>query len=330
MIADPACSLAELAGLLFAGFHEKHVEINFHTMGNTVKKLFWFATACCVLFTSTAQAQYASNRSVISRLDSLERNIQLLQKQTANGIVAEGIDPSDAAGANILSQIAQVQEELSKLRGEIEQVQFQNRQLKEQLERNVKDIDFRLQQLERRPVADNAPPVDAQEPAHPDAHANDGEEEPREDGRPKPLKPQPAHSDDDSTPSFATSREHYNYAFRLLNQAKYAEAGKSFEGFVAKYPKDPLTGNAFYWLGETNYVRKDYVKAADSFRQGFEVQPSGPKAADNLLKLGMSLNSLKRTKESCVVLKQLVAKFGATSESIKQKAEQEIEQNGCQ
>ena len=99
---------------------------------------------------------------------------------------------------------------------------------------------------------------------------------------------------------------------------------------VKQYPKDPLAGNAFYWLGETFYVRRDYVKAADSFRQGFEALPSGPKAPDNLLKLSMSLNALKRDKEACVVLKQLVSKFGKTSAATKDKAQAEISRIGCQ
>ena len=76
-----------------------------------------------------------------------------------------------------------------------------------------------------------------------------------------------------------------------------------------KHPKDPLVGNAYYWQGETYYIRRDYVNAADSFRQGFEALPTGPKAPDNLLKLAMSLNALNRDKEACVVLGQVISKY---------------------
>ncbi len=265
----------------------------------------------------TLHAQPVNNRTVTSRIDSLERNVQLLQRQIARGELPEGVEPSEAAAANLQSQLDEIREDMQKLRGELEQSQFLSRQVKEQMDRMNKDLEFRLNQLEQKSTGTVMPT-----PAHTDEPLTD--------------EPQPADDDtqagvtDAAQSEFESPRAHYNYAFRLLNQAKYDDAGKSFADFVKAFPKDPLTGNAYYWLGETHYVRRDYVKAADSFRQGFEAMPSGPKAADNLLKLAMSLDAMKREKESCVVLKQLVAKFGASSETIKQKAEQEISRIGCQ
>ena len=60
-----------------------------------------------------------------------------------------------------------------------------------------------------------------------------------------------------------------------------------------RYPNDPLAGNAQYWLGETYYVRKDYKNAAAAFAEGYQKYPKGPKAADDLLKLGMSLGNAR-------------------------------------
>ncbi|MBM3618252.1 MAG: tol-pal system protein YbgF, partial [Alphaproteobacteria bacterium] len=132
-----------------------------------------------------------------------------------------------------------------------------------------------------------------------------------------------------SKSKFATPREQYDHAFRLLNQTQYDAAGKAFEDFIAAYPGDPLIGNAYYWAGETFYVRQNFTQAADYFRQGYEALPAGPKAGDNLLKLGMALNNLQKSTEACVVLKQVIAKFGSTSGSIKNKAEQERARAGC-
>jgi tol-pal system protein YbgF len=128
---------------------------------------------------------------------------------------------------------------------------------------------------------------------------------------------------------FDNPRDHYNHGFRLLNQTRYEDAARTFEAFTEKYPKDPLIGNAYYWLGETYYIRRDYVKAADSFRQGFEVLPSGPKAADNLLKLSMALSAMKKQKEACVVLDQLLVKFKDSSTSVAKKADAERTRIGC-
>ncbi len=135
------------------------------------------------------------------------------------------------------------------------------------------------------------------------------------------LSKEPAVGDD--------PREQYNQAFRLLNQTRYDEAGAAFESFTKKHPDDPLIGNAYYWLGETRYIQRDYVKAADSFRQGFEVLPSGPKAPDNLLKLAMTLRALNRNDDACTVLGQIKVKFKNSSTSLLDKAEQERTRIGC-
>ena len=81
----------------------------------------------------------------------------------------------------------------------------------------------------------------------------------------------------------------YNAAFGLLKQADYPAAEEALKTFIAQHPKDPLAGSAQYWLGETYYARGRYAEAASAFAEGYKNYPKGTKAADDLLKLGMSL-----------------------------------------
>lgn len=226
---------------------------------------------------------------------------------------------SESGVARMQVRINQLEEQMRRLQGAVEQVTFENRQLKTQLEKSKGDMDFRLTELEKGGAAAPAP---AAAPLAAPAAANDEEE-----GEPQAAAPASASAA--PLPSFTTAHEHYSYAFRLMNQAKYAEAGSAFEAFTKRYPKDALIGNAFYWLGETYYVRKDNVNAADYFRQGYEAMPTGPKAADNLLKLAMALGGLNKDKEACVVLQQVSTKYGKASGSIKARAEQELSRMGC-
>jgi tol-pal system protein YbgF len=99
----------------------------------------------------------------------------------------------------------------------------------------------------------------------------------------------------------------------LLSDKKYPEAATALDAFVKKYPSDPLTSNAYYWLGESYYARADYTRAAESFRKGFEQNPTAQKAADNLYKLALSLNQVKRTSEACIVLSQVIGKYADKS-----------------
>jgi len=229
---------------------------------------------------------------------------------------------SDQGAARLDVRISQLEEQMRRMEGTIEQLSFQNKQLKSQLDKANGDIQYRLQALEKQQSAAPAPAASA-----PPAASSDQMQpvQPATDSDSFNDSPAPAAASE----QFANSRDHYNYAFRLMNQAQYAEAGNSFAAFVHKYPHDPLIGNAFYWLGETYYVRRDYLKAADNFRQGYEAMSSGPKAADNLLKLAMSLDAMKKDKEACVVLKQVVAKYPSSASSVRPRAEQEMNRIGC-
>ena len=48
----------------------------------------------------------------------------------------------------------------------------------------------------------------------------------------------------------------------MLVRENFIDAEKSFKAFIGEHPNDPLTSNAYYWLGETFYVRKNYMKGS--------------------------------------------------------------------
>lgn len=99
--------------------------------------------------------------------------------------------------------------------------------------------------------------------------------------------------------SYSAASQQYNYAFGLLRQGDYQGAEQGFLQFLKSYPNDLLAGNAQYWLGETYYVRQDYVNAAAAFDNGRKKYPHSNKGADNLIKLGMTLGNLGRNAEAC-------------------------------
>jgi len=245
--------------------------------------------------------------------------------------VAGDMPPQDGpvTAAQLELRLSNMEDELRSLRGKNEELNFQIKKLTDNMDKMQRDVEMRLGDMEgRKPLAGN-------ESAKPEMKL--GETSPStvpalEDSFPK--TPQGTSGGDGvlklpDPGAEATPRDLYNHAFRLLNQTKYSEAAAAFDSFTKKYPKDPLIGNAYYWQGETYYIRRDYVTAADNFRAGFEALPSGPKAADNLLKLSMSLSALSRDKEACVVLSQVVTKFKKDSVSVTEKAQAEQKRLGC-
>jgi tol-pal system protein YbgF len=303
--------------------------------------------------------QTNENAPVYERMDRLEHDIMLLQRQmvrgqtmgSSSGVITAGapvsVDSNVPADAQLEVRLSAIEEELRNIRGKIEENEFQVKKLSENFDKLQRDNEFRFNELGAKTAVSDAPPepVKAEPTRMRKAEPRDTAPTATASDTPAPVggpitaggpttagdgtlkAPDPNQSEDDK--NFSTPRDHYNYAFRLLNQTKYDEAARTFDSFTKKYPKDPLVGNAFYWEGETYYIRRDYVMAADNFRQGFETLPNGPKAADNLLKLAMSLDALNRSKEACVVLGQITTRFKKSSLSVVDKAAQEQKRMAC-
>ena len=117
-----------------------------------------------------------------------------------------------------------------------------------------------------------------------------------------------------------TPREQYEYATNLIQRGAYDQAEIALKSFVQQHPKDELTGNAQYWLGETYYVRNDFKNAAVAFAEGYQKYPNSQKAPDNLLKLAMALGQQGQQENACVALRQLEKRYPDASANIKDRA----------
>jgi len=312
-------------------------------------RAFFSGVCAALLLALPAHAQ--NNAALNDRLDRLERDINFMQRQVYN---ADGSDTGGSAAnaSQILVQLGQMHEEMRALRGQVEQVQFASQRQAEEMRKLGEDVEFRLRALEKQQDADaNMVTDDAiQEEAagetgesgeaddmagNPSAEAQaDAEEETLETYDDAPASYQPATQKKKNAVAttkqdFPSANAHYSYAFKLMNDRKFAAASESFEAFVKKYRNDPLIANAYYWLGESYYVRSEFTQAADNFRKGFEADPKSQKAPDNLLKLGLSLGALKQKDQACVVYKQLIRKYGARAPEARTRAQREYGQLGC-
>jgi tol-pal system protein YbgF len=127
-----------------------------------------------------------------------------------------------------------------------------------------------------------------------------------------------------------TPKQQYDYAFDFLKRQDYGRAEVAFRDFLKLNPKDPLAGNAQYWLGETHYVRGDYQKAAVEFMNGYQNYPKSNKAPDNLLKLGMAMANIGQTQGACTALGRLMREYPDAGDQIRRSAQQERQKLKCQ
>lgn len=220
----------------------------------------------------------------------------------------------------MLKRMEQLQSDVLRLRGEVEDLTHQLETVKRQQKDLSLDLDRRLQAAtppppavttEAAPTGSQEPPAVAQQPAPPPAPAPTPAA-PAPVPAPAPAAPAPAPTPSPAaglaklpsppappplrtpppapTPApsadSAARQAAYQKGFNVLKEGKYAEAIKEFKGFLAAYPKGEYADNAAYWLAEAHYVNRDLAAARESFRKVVKEFPQAPKIADAQLKLG--------------------------------------------
>jgi len=211
----------------------------------------------------------------------------------------------------IEDRLNQLQQTITMLTGQVEQLQYRNQQLQQQLEKMQADHDFRLEQIEKgRGGAARPPgPTPGPAPPPPNTAAN--------------APPGPGGT------GGAQGEQLYHDAFKLLQDGDYPGAERAFKNFVQRNPQHVLAGNAQYWLGETYYARRDYQNAMVAFAEGYKVYKASPKGPDNLLKLGITLAVLNKKSEACAVFARFNQDYPRATDLQKRRIDQERQKNGC-
>lgn len=144
-------------------------------------------------------------------------------------------------------------------------------------------------------------PLSSSTAAVPEAFSETGETSLRE------SRPETA-SASRSTNHALKPSEHYALARDMMQRGDYAAAERLFKLLLEQQPDHDLAANAAYWLAETHYSRNDFEAAANAFARNYETYGAdSPKAADNLLKLGMALQALGEEQAACQRYAQLAA-----------------------
>ncbi len=271
-----------------------------------------------------------------------------LQPTTAAPAVGGG----DVRSAQLEVRFSQVEDEMRTLTGRVEEVAHGIDLLGQRIDKLVADVDFRLTAIERGQATGMAPVAAPTAPAATTATTQPAlvpqvSDEPGVLGT-IPASALPAETTDGAaaaaqpteTAALApalpagTAKQQYDYAYDVLKQAvqqqgDYAEARRAFGAFIENHPDHELTDNAYYWLGETYYVVKDYASASHHFALGLQRFPDGNKAPDIMLKLGMSLYGSGRTEEACIAFEKFGELYAGASAQLKQKVAREAQRSGC-
>lgn len=275
--------------------------------------------AAVVLSAPTAQAQ---RLSLAERVDRLE--------QQANGQQGGG------NAVDLVNQIQALQSQVQSLQGQVEELKHALDQAKQRSKDQYVDLDSRIGRLEGggrstppsaasntpAPREDNPPDVDLGNPSGQGSPSTPPPRDPRfalragvgelsAEDRAAVAPGEPAPNAAPADPAAETAA--YNDAFAALKDGRYAESAKRFQAFIDQHPNSELTGNAYYWLGESYYVTQNFSVAQQSFETLLQRYPNSQKAPDALLKVGYTQYELKQWDAAEATLNKVVETYPDTT-----------------
>jgi tol-pal system protein YbgF len=240
----------------------------------------------------------------------------------------------DAAIQDLTQRIHDLEETLRQSTGHVEALSHQVQQLNEKLDRQRRDLEYRLCQLSAQQLGagegdgtslpcggNSSQPASVTPSSNAGAPANGG---PRLAPPPGLLGTLPA-KQGASTPSppsggSSDAKAEFDAALDLAAKARYDEARAAFRSFADSNPSDELAPQAIYWVGDIAFLQKDYAGAAHAFAEGIKKYPASSRGPDSMLKLGQSLIAMGQNKEGCLTLGALPSKYPSAPKTVAAKA----------
>jgi tol-pal system protein YbgF len=272
-----------------------------------------------------ATGTLSATKSLESRVTRIER---LLENQTL---------------VEMMTRVDGLQQEVNQLLGQLEEQTHEMEGLKKRQRDLYLDMDRRLRAMEEAQAAAKAVPpatmgtfVPAPTPAAPAGETDMGNatgmgsppaaassatmESPAAmvPSSPLPgpgaLSAAPAITSTESSAADAEKeRQAYERAFELLKQGRYDLAVAAFKAFVQSYPSGQYADNAQYWLGEANYVQRQFKDALKEFQAVVNNHPTSPKRPDAMLKMGYTYQELGDLDQARMTLNNVITNYPAST-----------------
>lgn len=187
-------------------------------------------------------------------------------------------DQQAKAQLDLASQIQRQAEEIARLRGQIETLNYELETAKKRQQDFYLDLDTRLRKFEG-----GASPSAAVDPV----------------------------SGANSKPAADPAKESQDYeaALNQFKAGKYKEAAAGFGAFVQKYPDSSLAPNAQYWLGNAWYAQRDCKRAIEAQSVVTTKYAESAKAPDAWLAIATCQQELGNPTGVKRSLETLIAKY---------------------
>ena len=219
--------------------------------------------------------------------------------------------------ADLLTRIQRLQQDVQKLRGDLEVQGNDINGIKQRQRDLYLDIDRRLQQLEAAAASAAKAGPQQQSTAGvpvptPGVAAAPGATVPSpgvNPTMPATASAPPAMGAAPPPPNPGQEQAAYDKAFNLLKNGHYDDAIAGFKGVLSNFPGGQLADNAQYWIGEADFAERRFQEAGNEFGKVINNYPQSPKVPDAMLKLGFSYYELGDWSKARTTLEQLKGRY---------------------
>ena len=256
-----------------------------------------------LMATTASLAQALTPDQLTLRVEETSRALDKIRQE----IIRLGNQMENRAMLDLFQRVDELGDEISQLRGELEIQGNDLSDIKKRQRELYLDTDRRLRDLENRALNQSSMVPPPQIPTQ----DTSTDLTPGTDSTDTTVIAPVTSTTQTVQPSGTSSEEKaaYQASFDTLKEGRYKKAKSSFKSFLNQYPNSIYAGNAQYWLGEANYVTRNFEQGIIEFKQVVERYPKSAKVPDAMLKLGYTYYELKQHDEAKAVLQELRKRF---------------------
>lgn len=233
------------------------------------------------------QKSVAQNQATLATLDAIQKNQQTLEQRISKietTLKSQGL-------LDLLSQVDRLNQELSKVKGQLEVVTHDIEVTQQRQKDLYTDVDGRVRKLESGAPVANAPAT-TNTAANNVATAN----------TPAPTAATPIAES-------ASEQKDFDAAQALTKTGKHKDAFDAYDKFLQTYPNSKNAPEAMYLLGYSQFSLKNYKAAIATQQKLIKQFPDTSKQADayfNIANAQIQLADVDGAKKS---LRDLLAKY---------------------
>jgi len=183
--------------------------------------------------------------------------------QDRTGSVAAASDGNTNLQAELFFQLQALQEEVSQLRGMVEEQAHELKRVKQRRLDDYLDLDRRIGRLSEQLGGPGA--------SGPSGGLGGSS---RTEGQ------------GSGNAQVVSETQAYRQAYQLLRDREIEQAIEAFNGYLDEYPEGNFAGNSHYWLGEIYLLQEDLEQAENWFSRLLAEFPDDRKKPDAQYKLG--------------------------------------------